>query len=154
MHRHLHLDRGHHPADHHLFAGFDPSAGLQSAVADPCDPNPTTNCVPGPAITTGCPLSQAFTNTATDACNNTSLPCTVTFTWTEDTTPPTITCSPASIPLLVCNPPWPTLAIPIPPPTVSPGRRLPPAAPSARPSPTPPPTRAITLRSRVPSPSP
>ena len=51
---------------------------------------------------TACAPSRTFTITATDGCNNSSAPTTVVYSWTADTTPPTITSSrPAN---LGCNP--------------------------------------------------
>ena len=55
----------------------------------------------------GCAVTRTFTVTATDGCGNTSAAQTVVYTWTADTTPPTITavptggnlgCNPASLP--------------------------------------------------------
>jgi len=40
--------------------------------------------------------------TATDANGNTSSPCNVTYTWTQDTTPPVLTC-PSGPVALACN---------------------------------------------------
>ena len=66
-------------------------------------------CVPGDEQLNGCVHTQTFTVTATDACNN-SAHCAVVFSWTVDTTPPTITgCPPVPIDL-GCNPPAPTCA--------------------------------------------
>jgi hypothetical protein len=45
----------------------------------------------GKPVRNGCNWTSVFTVTATDACGNSSV-CTVTFTWTEDQTPPSITC--------------------------------------------------------------
>jgi hypothetical protein len=55
---------------------------------------------------TTCAPIRTFTVTATDACNNPSAPKTVVYTWTADTTPPSVTvpaggdlgCSPTNLP--------------------------------------------------------
>ena len=57
--------------------------------------------------TSGCVVTRTFTVSATDACGNAATPQTVVYSWTADTTPPTITsvptgsnlgCNPASLP--------------------------------------------------------
>ncbi|HTS19818.1 MAG TPA: HYR domain-containing protein [Verrucomicrobiae bacterium] len=56
--------------------------------------------------TNGCSITRTFTVTASDGCGNTSAPQTVVYTWTADTTAPTVTvpaggnlgCNPASLP--------------------------------------------------------
>ncbi|MHC1775250.1 MAG: HYR domain-containing protein [Lentimicrobium sp.] len=45
----------------------------------------------GPTIS-GCDYSQSWTATYTDACGNVAPPVSISFSWTEDTTPPTIIC--------------------------------------------------------------
>lgn len=50
----------------------------------------------------GCTVTRTFTVTAADACNNPSAPQTVVYTWTADTTPPTVTVPTGSN--LGCNP--------------------------------------------------
>ena len=58
----------------------------------------TDNCsVPSVNVThvdtnSGCAVTRTFTVTATDGCGNTSAAQTVVYTWTADTTPPSITC--------------------------------------------------------------
>src|SRR5260370_42626964 len=47
---------------------------------------------------------RSFTITAADACGNVSAASTVAYTWTDDTTPPTITSVPTSGLALGCNP--------------------------------------------------
>jgi hypothetical protein len=56
--------------------------------------------------TTGCVVTRTFTVTATDGCGNASAAQTVVYSWTADTTPPTVTvptgsnlgCNPATLP--------------------------------------------------------
>jgi len=61
--------------------------------ADNCDgvftPEVTTA---GPAIVTGCDYTQTWAANYTDACSNDALEVTITYTWTQDTEDPTITC--------------------------------------------------------------
>ena len=61
----------------------------------------TEACSPGDivitdsgAIADGCNYSQTWTANFTDACQNVADEVSVTYTWTVDTTPPVITCSP------------------------------------------------------------
>ncbi|MGA2241055.1 MAG: HYR domain-containing protein [Verrucomicrobiota bacterium] len=53
--------------------------------------------------TSGCTVTRTFTVTATDACGNAATPQTVIYTWTADTTAPTITSVPTGS-NLGCNP--------------------------------------------------
>jgi len=69
----------------------DSVKALVTGLDDNCDPSPRLDCEAG-AITGTCDKSQTFTLTATDDCGNTSDPCYVTYTWTDDTVPPEITC--------------------------------------------------------------
>jgi len=63
--------------------------------ADNCDgvftPIVTTT---GPTIVTGCDYTQTWAANYTDACSNDALEVTITYTWTQDTEDPTITCPP------------------------------------------------------------
>jgi hypothetical protein len=63
-------------------------------ATDTCS-TPTVN-VTSADTTTGCTVTRTFTVTATDACGNTSGALTVVYTWTANTTAPSITC-PASV---------------------------------------------------------
>jgi len=54
-------------------------------------------------MTNGCTVTRTFTITAGDDCGNVSSPATAIFTWTQDTTRPTITGVPAGT-SLGCNP--------------------------------------------------
>jgi hypothetical protein len=63
--------------------------GLVTAT-DNCSGTPTIN-VGHTDATSGCTLTRTFTVTATDGCGNTSVAKTVVYTWTVDTTPPTVT---------------------------------------------------------------
>src|SRR5438093_3833323 len=60
------------------------------SFSDNCPCTLTTNCVDGGAVQTGCRYTNSFTITATDCAGNTSDPCVATYSWTADTTPPTI----------------------------------------------------------------
>ncbi|HVM61421.1 MAG TPA: HYR domain-containing protein [Verrucomicrobiae bacterium] len=81
-------------------------ASVQALVTatDSCS-TPTVN-VTSSDSTSGCSVTRTFTVTATDACGNTSAPQTVVYTWTIDTTAPTVTvptgsnlgCNPATLP--------------------------------------------------------
>src|SRR5205814_8560893 len=63
------------------------------------DPLPTASDNCGPAVVTcassettnGCAYARTLVYTATDGCLNTAI-CTKNYTWTVDTTPPSITC--------------------------------------------------------------
>ena len=50
-----------------------------------------------------CNHVRTFTITASDACGNPATPCVVTYSWTDDTAPPTFTCPSGGD--LGCNPP-------------------------------------------------
>src|SRR5262249_1835986 len=110
MHRDLHLDGRHDTADNDLSHGR--RSGLQSGGAADrrqrsrasgrsrlLQPQPGTQTVTDSGFT----HTGIFTAEAKDACGNTSAPCTVTYTWTGDPTPPTITSKPAGGDL-GCNP--------------------------------------------------
>ncbi|MFN0214535.1 MAG: T9SS type A sorting domain-containing protein, partial [Saprospiraceae bacterium] len=74
--------------------GCNPMAGVPSAgvatATDACS-TPTISSTLGMITSMGCTRSQTRTYTATDGCGNTAT-CTQVFTWTEDTTPPVVTC--------------------------------------------------------------
>src|SRR5262249_7387255 len=72
----------------------DASVQAQVTAADNCNGTPTIT-VTHTDSDSGCTHTRIFTAKAKDACGNTSAPCTVTYTWTVDTTPPTITSKPA-----------------------------------------------------------
>src|SRR5262249_1835985 len=76
------------------------SVKAQVVARDTCG-SVTLNCQVADSDS-GCTHTRTFTITAQDACGNTSRPCTVTYTWTVDTTPPTTTCPTAGD--LGCNP--------------------------------------------------
>jgi Secretion system C-terminal sorting domain len=76
-----------------------PAPGSATAT-DACG-DPTITSALGTISSDGCLRSQTRTYTATDKCGNTAT-CAQVFTWTEDVTPPTITCPPGSN--LGCNP--------------------------------------------------
>ncbi len=63
---------------------------------------PTINCSSSDSVS-GCTHTRTFTVTATDGCGNYSDSRTVTYTWTEDTTGPTITPTGTTL-TLGCNP--------------------------------------------------
>ena len=73
-------------------------------ATDACS-TPTVN-VSSVDTTSGCTVTRTFTVTATDACGNASAAKTVVYSWTVDTTPPTVTvptgsnlgCNPATLP--------------------------------------------------------
>jgi len=73
-------------------------------ATDACS-TPTVN-VSSVDTTSGCTVTRTFTVTATDACGNASAAQTVVYSWTVDTTPPTVTvptgsnlgCNPATLP--------------------------------------------------------
>jgi hypothetical protein len=77
------------------------SVKAQVVAGDTCS-SVTLNCQQGDSDS-GCTHTRTFTITAKDACGNVSSPCTVTYTWTVDTTPPTITTCPTGSDL-GCNP--------------------------------------------------
>src|SRR5439155_1135946 len=70
------------------------TAGI--TASDTCSGNITPVCSAGPVVTNGCQMSQSFTLTATDGCNN-SATCQVNYTWTEDKVPPVFTPQPFSV---------------------------------------------------------
>jgi hypothetical protein len=72
-----------------------------SSATDNCG-TPTITAVAGSVVATGCNRSQTFTITATDGCGNTDTG-TVTYTWKEDTQPPTLTVPTTGLEL-GCNP--------------------------------------------------
>ncbi|MGE5424860.1 MAG: T9SS type A sorting domain-containing protein [Syntrophothermus sp.] len=76
-------------------------------ASDLCSGAVTPTCSAGDIITTGCSMSQTFTLTATDACTNSST-CEVTYIWTDNPNPPTITGCPLEAIDLGCNPVLPT----------------------------------------------
>src|SRR5439155_22348469 len=67
----------------------------------------TPTCSAGTMVSAGSKRSLTFTLTATDGCNNAAT-CPVTYTWTEDTTAPTISGCPSGPIDLKCNPTRPT----------------------------------------------
>jgi hypothetical protein len=67
----------------------DASVKALVSVTDTCS-TPVVN-VSHTDVTSGCLVTRTFTVTATDACNNTSAPQTVVYTWTIDTAGPTLT---------------------------------------------------------------
>jgi hypothetical protein len=84
-------------------ASLPSDASVKALVnaTDTCS-TPTVN-VSHVDVTTGCTVTRTFTVTATDACGNSSAPQTVVYSWTVDTTPPTITTVPTGS-NLGCNP--------------------------------------------------
>src|SRR5205807_751199 len=82
--------------------GCNPVATIQPTCAsvtanitasDNCTGSPTINCQQADSDS-GCIHTRKFTITATDACNNVSDPCVVTYTWKVDHTLPTFTSCP------------------------------------------------------------
>jgi hypothetical protein len=61
----------------------------QLKAIDNCDGTLDVTCTPGPITGPACTRSQTFTYSVTDSCQKTTSK-DVTYTWTEDTTPPTI----------------------------------------------------------------
>ncbi|HXG23772.1 MAG TPA: HYR domain-containing protein, partial [Chthonomonadales bacterium] len=68
-----------------------PSCDENVTATDDCDGEVDVTCTPSPVIVEGCRRSQTFTYSATDSCGN-QVSQSVTYTWTEDNTPPDITC--------------------------------------------------------------
>ncbi len=79
----------------------DASVKALVTATDNCG-TPTVNVAHADVIS-GCTVTRTFTVTATDACGNAATPRTVIYTWTADTTAPTITSVPTGS-NLGCNP--------------------------------------------------
>jgi len=75
--------------------GCNPKPPTCQAVtaSDDCDGTLNASCSPGAVVANGCNRSQTFTYSVTDGCGN-SASSDVTYTWTEDTTPPVFTACP------------------------------------------------------------